>query len=52
LKPRNWISLMQNYRAADQVAEGMKRGKIAFTWKQLARLAGSAVPPMPSAHDG
>lgn len=37
---------------ADEVAEGMKRGKIAFTWKQLRGWLVPAVPPMASAHDG
>jgi len=37
---------------ADQVAEGMKRGKIAFTWKQLRSWLVPAVSPMASAHDG
>lgn len=37
---------------ADQVADGMKRGKIAFTWKQLRSWLVPAVPPTASAHDG
>ena len=37
---------------ANQVAEGMKRGKIAFTWKQLRSWLVPALPPAVSAHDG
>ena len=37
---------------ADEVADGMKRGKIAFTWKQLRAWLVPALPPAPSAHDG
>lgn len=37
---------------AEQVADGMKRGKIAFTWKQLRSWLLPAVPFVPSAHDG
>ena len=37
---------------ADQVADGMKRGKIAFTWKQLRSWLVPAVSPTASAHDG
>ena len=37
---------------ADQVADGMKRGKIAFTWKQLRSWMVPALPTIPSAHDG
>jgi len=37
---------------ADQVADGMKRGKIAFTWKQLRSWLVPAVSPIASAHDG
>ena len=37
---------------ADQVADGMKRGKIAFTWKQLRSWMVPALPPIVSAHDG
>lgn len=37
---------------ADEVAEGMKRGKIAFSWKQLRGWLVPAVSPMASAHDG
>jgi predicted regulator of Ras-like GTPase activity (Roadblock/LC7/MglB family) len=36
----------------DQVAEGVKRGRIAFTWKQLRAWILPAVPAAVSAHDG
>lgn len=37
---------------ADQVADGMKRGRITFTWKQLRGWLVPALPPTASAHDG
>lgn len=36
----------------DQVADGLKRGKVAFTWKQLRECFVPAVAPCISAHDG
>jgi predicted regulator of Ras-like GTPase activity (Roadblock/LC7/MglB family) len=36
----------------DQVADGVKRGRIAFTWKQLRGWMVPAVAPAVSAHDG
>lgn len=36
----------------DQVADGVKRGRIAFTWKQLRGWMVPALPSAVSAHDG